>query len=67
MGNSGTPLKLSTAPWAVPTSSLVSKLRVLARKIQSGNQSGPGKRRQVVKVALWMTVRSSSTKSTRSA
>ena len=51
-GSSGTPLKLSTAPLAVPTSSSLSRLMVLAFKIQSGIQLGPGKRRQVVKVAL---------------
>ena len=55
MGSSAMPLKLSSAPSTVPTSSSLSSSSVVARKIQSGSQFGPGRRRQVVKLALLMT------------
>ncbi len=44
----GTPMKLSTAPSAWPTSSSVSSRMLVARRIQSGIQLGPGLRWQVV-------------------
>ena len=66
-GSSGTPMKLSTAPSACPTSSSLSMLMLAARRIQSGIQPGPGSRRQVVKLALRINARSLSMKSTRSA
>ena len=39
--STGTPLKLTTAPLAWPTSSSVSIRMLAARRIQSGSQSGP--------------------------
>ena len=52
MGNSGSPLKLNKAPSATPTSDSLSIWIVAARKIQSGIQFGPGRRRQLVRLAL---------------
>lgn len=47
-GSTGTPLKRITALRAMPSSSSLSSVMLSARKIQSGIQSGPGLRRQVV-------------------
>ena len=60
-------MKLSSAPLACPVSSSLSMRMLAARRIQSGIQDGPGRRWQVVYVALRMIARFSSMKSTRSA